>query len=69
MLSDKSIKYHKIPKISLRAYILFEGLVFGGAYIRRGSSMEGNLRLQIDWASLIYSSKKIYGFYVVLLCI
>ena len=29
------------------------GLIFGGAYIQRGLSMEGNLRFQIDWASLI----------------
>ena len=36
---------------------LFEGLIFGGAYIRRGLSTEGNLRLQIDWASLIVQSK------------
>ena len=36
---------------------LFEGLIFGGAYIRRGLSTEGNLRLQIDWASLIVRSK------------
>ena len=36
---------------------LFEGLIFGGPYIRRGLSMEGNLRLQIDWASLIVRSK------------
>ena len=27
---------------------LFEGLIFEGAYIRRGLSMEGNLRFQID---------------------
>ena len=27
---------------------LFEGLIFGGAYIRRGLSMEGNLRFKID---------------------
>ena len=32
---------------------LFEGLIFGGAYIRRGLSTEGNLRSQINWASLI----------------
>ena len=32
---------------------LFEGLIFGGAYIRRGLSMEGNLCFKIDWASLI----------------
>ena len=36
---------------------LFEGLIFGGAYIRRGLSTEGHLRLQIDWASLIVRSK------------
>ena len=36
---------------------LFEGLIFGGAYIRRGLSTEGHLRLQIDWASLIFRSK------------
>ena len=27
--------------------------MFGGAYIRRALSMEGNLRFKIDWASLI----------------
>ena len=32
-----------MPKISPEAYI-FEGLIFGGAYIRRGLFMEGNLR-------------------------
>ena len=31
--------------------------MFGGAYIRRGLSMEGNLRFKIDWASLIAGSK------------
>ena len=36
---------------------LFEWLIFGGAYIRRGLSTERNLRLQIDWASLIVRSK------------
>ena len=36
---------------------LFEGLIFGGAYIRRGLSTEGNLRLKIDWANLIVRSK------------
>ena len=34
-----------------------EGLIFGGAYIRTGSSTEGNLRFKIDWASLIAGSK------------
>ena len=36
---------------------LFEWLIFGGAYIRRGLSTEGNLRFKIDWASLIVGSK------------
>ena len=35
---------------------LFEGLIFGGAYIRRLST-EGNLRFKLDWASLIVGSK------------
>ena len=34
----------------------FKGLVFGGAYIRRGLSTEGNLRFKIDRASLIVGS-------------
>ena len=33
------------------------GLIFGGAYIRRGLCTEGNLRFKIDWASLIVGSK------------
>ena len=36
---------------------LFEGLIFGGAYIWRGLSMEGNLHFEIDWDSLIVASK------------
>ena len=36
---------------------IFEGLIFGGAYIRRGLSTEGNLRFEIDWASLTVGSK------------
>ena len=43
--------YSKIPKISPGAYIfskaLFEGLIFEGAFIRRGLSMEGNLRSKL----------------------
>ena len=34
-----------------------EGFIFGGAYIRRGLSREGNLSFKIDWASLIVGSK------------
>ena len=30
--------------------------MFGGAYVWRGLSMEGNLRFKIDWASLIVGS-------------
>ena len=41
--------YRKTPKISPG---LFEGLIFGAAYIRKGLSTEGNLRFKIDWASL-----------------
>ena len=44
-----SVRYRKIPKISPGAYFfskaLFEGLIFGAAYIRRG----------------LYSEKLIYG--------
>ena len=36
---------------------LIEGLIFGGAYIRRGLSTEGNLRFKIDWACHIVGSK------------
>ena len=36
---------------------IFEGLIFGGAYIRRGLFMEGNLRFKIDWACLIVGGK------------
>ena len=35
---------------------LFEGLIFGGAYIRRGLSTEENLRFKIDRASLVVGS-------------
>ena len=53
--------YRKIPKISPGAYIcqrpFLMGLFFGGAYIRRGLSTEGNLRFKIDWASRTVGSK------------
>ena len=35
---------------------LFEGLIFGGFYIWRGLSTEGNLYLKIDWAIPIVGS-------------
>ena len=45
------MNYHKIPKISRRAYI-FQSL-FRGAYIWRGLCTEGNLCFKIVWASLL----------------
>ena len=56
---NTSTAYRKIPKISPGYFskALFEGLIFGEAYIRRGLSTEGNLRFKIDWASLIVGSK------------
>ena len=47
--------YHKIPKISPGACFskaLFEGLIFGGAYIQRVLCMEGNMHFKINWANL-----------------
>ena len=53
--------YRKIPKISPGAYIFkkafLQGLMFVRAYIQRGLSTEGNLRLKIDWASFMVGSK------------
>ena len=61
LISIDQFQYHKSPKISPGAYnfskALFEGLIFGGAYIRRGLSMVGNLRFKIDWASLTVGRK------------
>ena len=46
----------KFRKFSPGAYIfskaLFEGLIFRGAYIRRGLCTEGNMRCKLDWASV-----------------
>ena len=36
---------------------IFEGLIFGGAYVWRGLCTEGNLRLKSDWASLLLGRK------------
>ena len=53
--------YRKIPKKRPQGLYfskaLFEGLIFEGAYIRRGLSTEGNLRFKIDWAGLIVGRK------------
>ena len=64
--------YRKIPKRSLRAFwgayfwrgLYSEGLIFGGAKL----SMEGNLHVKADWASLIVGGK-FTCFCFVLLCI
>ena len=69
------IRYRKVPKNKpgglYFSKALFEGLIFGGAYIRRGLPMEGNLRFKIDWASLTvaYSWKEIDRFCFILICI
>ena len=63
-LSQRTFPFRMIPQNSENqprglyfSKALFEGLIFGGAYNRRGLSMEGNLRFKIDWASLIVGSK------------
>ena len=54
-------KYRKIPKNKPQGLhfsnALFEGLIFGGAYIQRGFSTEGKLSCKIDWARHIVGSK------------
>ena len=62
VLEEKPWTYRKIPGLT------FFKDPFWGAYIRRGLSMEGTLRVKIDWVSLL-SCKKIYRFCFVLLCI
>ena len=52
--------YHKILKISpglIFSKALFEGFIFGGSFIRRGLSTEGNLCFKIDCASLTNGRK------------
>ena len=48
-------RYHKIPKISLRAFIFQRPFLRGLFW--RGLCTEGNLRFKIDRASLIVGSK------------
>ena len=47
----------------------FEGLIFGGAYIRRDLSIEGNLRFKSDWASSLIVGRKFTIFALFYLCI
>ena len=60
LLLTRSVHTEKLRKKAGGLYFskaLFEGLIFGGAYIRRGLSTEGNLRFKIDLASLIFGRK------------
>ena len=66
-----STPYRKIPKVSPGAYIFqspflrglfLEGLIFGGAYVRREICVSKSI-------GLACSGKKIYHFCFVLLCI
>ena len=60
LLLTRSVHTVKLRKKAGGLYFskaLFEGLIFGGAYIRRGLSTEGNLRFKIDLASLIFGRK------------
>ena len=70
-MNFKIIVYRKIPKISPRAYIFqrlflrglfLEGLIFGGAYLRREICVSKSI-------GLACSRKEIYHFCFVLPCI
>ena len=52
-----TVKFRNKPWGLYFSKTLFEGLIFGGAYIRTGLSTEVNLRFKINWASLIIGSK------------
>ena len=47
------VNFENKPRGLYFSKAIFERLIFGGAYIRRGLSTEGKLRLKIHWASLI----------------
>ena len=49
------VTYHKIPIISsglifVQKAFFFAGLIFGGAYFRRGLLLEGILHFKMGWA-------------------
>ena len=57
-LTMSSFSYRKIPKISPGAYIFqrpflrglfLEGLIFGGAYLRRKFAFQNRLGLPYNW--------------------
>ena len=56
-LLKNAVKFGNKPWGLYFSKALFEGLIFGGAYIRRGLSTVGNLRFKLDRASLIVGSK------------
>ena len=56
-LSENPTNSENKPRGLYFSKALFEGLIFGGTYIWRGLSTEGNLRFKIDWASPIVGRK------------
>ena len=71
LISSYFLTYRRVPKVSPRAYIFqrpflrglfLEGLIFGGAYVRREICVSKSI-------GLACSGKEIYHFCFVLLCI
>ena len=56
-LNEHAVKFRKWAPGLIFFTGPFRGAYFGGAYIQRGLSTEGNLRFKIDWASLICGRK------------
>ena len=54
---EDTVKFRKLAPGLILFKGPFWGLIFGGAYVRRGLSTDGNLRFKIDWASLMIGSK------------
>ena len=70
-IKGRELRYRKIQKISPGVYIFqrpflrglfLEGLIFGGAYLRREICVSKSIRLAYSW-------KEFYRFFFVLLCI
>ena len=64
--SINNLIYSKNSKNYSKKFDVVGGLIFGGAYIRRGICAEGNLRFKS--IGLACSGKEIYHFCFVLLC-